>query len=294
MCLGTAIWLIEAPARAEIAVEDDLGRVVRLEAPARRIIALYGAFNEMLAGMGLEDRIVARTKTDRFPPSIVDKPSIGTHMRPNTELVVGLKPDLVLQMAGRKEAADAVEALEQFGIKTAVFKAETFQELYSIIKRLGILTAGEKQAENLIQTLNGRLDRIANLVGSRSTRPRVFFEVRYPNLLAAGRSSIVNDIIEKAGGENCVDSPKKLVRLSEERLLELSPEVYIVQKGPMNPSPIPPGERAHYQALQAVRQGQVHIVDEQEFSRPGPRNVEAVEALAGFLHPNLFDSGEKQ
>ena len=31
-------------------------------APATRIVALYGAMNEILAGMGLTDRLVARTE----------------------------------------------------------------------------------------------------------------------------------------------------------------------------------------------------------------------------------------
>jgi iron complex transport system substrate-binding protein len=37
--------------------------------------------------------------------------------------------------------------------------------------------------------------------------------------------------------------------------------------------------------LDAVKQGRVLFVEEQIFSRPGPRSVEAVETLAAFLHP---------
>ena len=77
----------------EIHVKDDTGRELVLERPAERIIALYGAYNEILAAMGLEDRLVGRTKADVLPPSILSRPSIGTHMRPNVELVLALEPD---------------------------------------------------------------------------------------------------------------------------------------------------------------------------------------------------------
>jgi iron complex transport system substrate-binding protein len=51
------------PARADVTVLDDRGREIRLPAPASRVIALYGAFNEILADLGREDIIVARTST---------------------------------------------------------------------------------------------------------------------------------------------------------------------------------------------------------------------------------------
>ncbi len=268
-------------AQSANAVVDDSGELISLERPATRVIALYGAFNEILAAMGLEGRIVARTRADRLPPSIVDKPSIGTHMRPNIEMVLGLDPDLVLQMSGRKEASQAVATLRRYGLSTAFFKATSFVELYSVIQRLGVLTGAQPAASDLIASMKDRLARVRK--GTGTGRPKVFFEVRYPNLLAAGRGSIVSDVIRAAGGENCVTSAKKLVRLSEEELLRLDPDVYVLQKGPMNPNPSPLAERSHFRTLAAVRDGRVLVVDEKSFSRPGPRNVDAVERLAALL-----------
>jgi iron complex transport system substrate-binding protein len=270
-------------ARAAPAVIDDAGTLISLEQPAKRVIALYGAFNEILAAMGLEDRIVARTRIDRLPPSIVDKPSIGTHMRPNIEMVLGLDPDLVLQMSGRKEASQAVATLRRHGLSTAFFKATSFVELYSVIQRLGVLMGAEPAASNLIESMKSRLARVHKGSVSDSDRPKVFFEVRYPNLLAAGQGSIVSDVIRRAGGVNCVTSEKKLTRLSEEELLRLDPDVYILQKGPMNPNPVALSERSHFRTLKAVRDDRVLIVNEKIFSRPGPRNVDAVETLAALL-----------
>jgi iron complex transport system substrate-binding protein len=274
---------INSPAAYGVEVFDDLGWRVSLPAPAKRIIALYGAYNEILAALGLEDRIVGRTKADKVPPVILSKPVIGTHMRPNIEIVLGVRPDLALQLAGRQEALDAVQQLRREGLPVAVFNPSTFHELFSVIARIGILTGEPERARRVTADLQSRLDRVRASFKASERRPSVFFEVRYPNLLGAGRASIVNDIISHAGGRNVVDIRKKLVRMNMEALIGLNPDTYLVQQGPMNQDPSPPSTRPHFQILRAVKQGRILIVDEQVYSRPGPRCVDAVEELAMFL-----------
>jgi iron complex transport system substrate-binding protein len=38
-----------------------------------------------------------------------------------------------------------------------------------------------------------------------------------------------------------------------------------------------------------VKNGEVYVVNELLFSRPGPRSVDAVEKLAGILQPKVMD-----
>ncbi|WP_320170772.1 ABC transporter substrate-binding protein [Maridesulfovibrio sp.] len=254
-----------------------------LKRPAKRIVALYGSFNEILCAMNLGDRLVARTAADHYPASIVKLPSIGTHMRPNPELIVALKPDLILQMAGRPQAAAALEPLRKRGIPCAMFKVSSFEDLFSVIARIGSLTGEPGRADSLVDSMKEKLDRAAKMRSATATRPTVFFEVRYPNLLAAGKGSIVSDIIDRSGGRNCVDGSKKIVRMGEEELFRLNPDCYVYQTGRMNPSPVTPADRPHFMKLRAVAGNRVLQVDESMFSRPGPRNADAVEILAEFL-----------
>jgi len=272
-------------AQAGVSITDDFGNEIILQAPAKRIVALYGSFNEIFYAMDLGDRLVARTAADHYPEQITALPSIGTHMRPNPELIVALKPDLVLQMAGRSQAATALEPLKARGIPCAMFRVTSFEQMFSMVRRLGVLTGESGAADALVNSMNARLDRVsAGYSGADASQ--VFFEVRYPNLLAAGQGSIVNDIIRHAGGINCVSNHKKIVRMGEEELMRLNPQNYVYQIGRMNPSPVRPDERSHFKLIDAVRNNRILKVDESVFSRPGPRNVEAVEILADFLFNN--------
>ncbi|SBV98655.1 ABC-type transporter, periplasmic subunit [uncultured delta proteobacterium] len=286
---------------------DDGGDRICLEAPARRIVPLYAAFTDILTDMHLEDRIAGRTKADDGPESAT--PSIGTHMRPNMELVLGLRPDLALQMGGRAEAAQSVAALRNHGVPTAFFQVRTFADLFSVIERIGTLTGAEDGAEELVRSLQRRLDALGDtLKNAPRPRPGVFFEVRYPNLLGAGPDSLVTDIIRAAGGVNVLAGEDassgtggaggtgrtgRIVRLSEEELLRLNPDVYCVQTGPMNKNPAPLADRPHFAVLRAVALGRVLVVDEHVFSRPGPKAVDAAELLAAFLHPGLFPPAQE-
>ena len=278
LCLHNA-----APARAHsVAITDDLGREVRLAAPAQRIVPLYGAFIDILDGLGLAGRIAARTEADATAPGQPDVPVIGTHMRPNLERVLAVKPDLILQMDGRGEAREAAEQLAALGLPVALFSVSDFPGLFETIRRVGVLTGSEVAAVALSESLGRRLAVVAEGTAA-GARPTVFFEARSGSLLAAGSGSMVAAVIIAAGGTNAVTTEKKLVRLSDEELLRLAPAVCLTQRGPMNPEARSMAERPEYATLPCVQNGRAFVVDEARFSRPGPGSVDAVEELARLL-----------
>jgi iron complex transport system substrate-binding protein len=277
------LLLLPPPGLHAAPVTDDRGAVVALAAPPRRIISLYGGLTEILKALGAAHRVVARTRGDETIKGI---PTVGTHLQPNVEMILALKPDLVVQ-GGVAKGMPALKRLEAAGVPVAMFAPHDFPGLFKTITRLGAFTGREAAAAALNQSMAARLQEMAQRVAGRP-KPRVFFEVRELNLLGAGRGSMVNDIITRAGGENIVTSPRKLVLYSLEALIQANPEVYIIQKGPMNRSPEDIYTRPYFQELQAVKTHRVLEVDESLYSRPGPRSAEAVAELARFLHPEAW------
>ena len=280
---GTAL----SDAWAAVSRVDATGAEIRLETPARRIIPLYGAFAEILAALGMEHTIAARTEADAALPGLAALPLVGTHMRPNPELTAALQPDLVLMLQGRGETLEQAGQLCRLGLRVAVFGMNDFEELFTVVRALGAFTGAEDKAALLEEQWRARLEAVARRVEGRA-RPSIFFEARYPNLLAAGQISVVSEIIERAGGRNAVETKARFARLNEEELLRLDPDFYLVQRGPMNNASTAPAARAHYASLKAVREGRVFEVEERLFSRPGPASVLAVEYLAARLHPEVF------
>ncbi|WP_256128324.1 ABC transporter substrate-binding protein [Desulfolutivibrio sulfoxidireducens] len=278
-------------ASAGVEITDDFGRRVVLKRPAKRVIALTGAVNETLCGMGLTDLIAARTDADREPAEVAALPSIGTHMRPNLELVLAHRPDVVVQIAGREESLEAALAIERMGIPVAVFEVHDFEGLFSMAERLGALTGETEAAGRFVAGLRERLLRVAGIVSRADRRPTVAVELRYPNLLLAGAGSMAADAAARAGGRLVPETGGKVARLGEEELLRLDPEYYLVETGPMNPDPVPVAKRPLFRELSAVPAGRVAVWTGRRLSRPGPEGVTGVEELARWLHPGLFPAG---
>jgi iron complex transport system substrate-binding protein len=277
------VWLGQAQDLKAAPIVDDHGDTVNLAASPPRIISLYGGLTEILDALGVGNRVVACTRGDATIKGI---PTVGTHLQPNVEMILALKPDLVVQ-GGVAKGIPAFKRLEAAHVPVAMFAPHDFAGLFATITRLGALTESSQAAAALNRSMQAKLAEVAKRVAGLP-RPKVFFEVRELNLLAAGRGSLVNDIITRAGGENIVTSPQKLILYSLEALIQANPDVYIIQKGPMNRSPEDIFKRPYFQDIKAVKDHRVLVVSESLYSRPGPRSAEAVEELARFLHPEAW------
>jgi len=244
-----------------------------------RVIALHAGIAEIILALGRGDALIARTATDEA--LLPHLPSIGTHLRPNVEAIVALRPDHVLYLDGTP-IGDALGLLQSAGIPTTALPGNSLEDLFAALTSLGQLLNAQEEAAAHIQRLK---DGFAALQRHNlSHRPRVLVELRYPNLLVSGTGSLVQSLIQAAGGQNAIQAPDKVVRISEEELLRAAPEVCIILRGPMHPSPVPYSQRGKvFAALPCTYKGRVYEADQAAFSRPTPRVLEAAQMLAGWI-----------
>jgi iron complex transport system substrate-binding protein len=74
-----------------------------------------------------------------------------------------------------------------------------------------------------------------------------------------------------------------------EQLLVADPAVILLGDAAYGETPEKVAARPGWDALAAVRNGQVFAFDDNLVSRPGPRLVDGLEALAKLLHPELSE-----
>ena len=246
---------------------------------ALRIVVLYAAASPILKSLGISPKeVVGVTRTDHTFPSAV---KVGSHLHPNIELVKALHPDLII--AGSKRAFPP-ELEKRLGIKVFRYDPSTLKGILKKIKELGEVLHRKKAAARLISQLESYLRKVKKLPYT----PGVVYEVMSNPLLVAGTKSIVNDIIEKAGGKNLITVPRKHIAVSPEKVLALNPDFYIYQVGPMNRHPIPPKQRPYFKDLKAV----VIRVKEKDFARPGLNAFKAVVKLNRIFYQVL--AGKRQ
>lgn len=273
-----------------IRVQDASGQTFEYAAPLTSIISLYGAFNEILLELGAKDAIAARTDSDANIGQLAHLPSIGTHMRPDPERIIAVRPQLVLGLKGRHDNLQSLHVLQDLKIPTLFIEMDNFLQLFEATQLLGKISGHEKEANELVRNWEERLAKLRE-ASQKGDKIKVFYEARHPNLLAAGAKGIVNAILEAAGGENVVKLPKKLARISEEWLFAANPDVYIIQEGPMNPSPEPLEQRENFMPFKGKK---IVRVNEREFARPGPNSVLAAEKLAIELRNFSHENGKEK
>ncbi|WP_197460476.1 ABC transporter substrate-binding protein [Thermodesulfatator autotrophicus] len=231
------------------------------EAHALRIVVLYPGVSPILKALGIEKEVVGTTRHDHLFPQAI---KVGSHLRPNLELVKVLRPDILI-VGSRRAFPD--ELTKRFKAKVYRYDPHTLKEILKSIKELGSLLGKEKEAQKLVAKLSTKLKKVKSL----PYKPKVIYEVTSLPLKVAGQKSVVTDIIRAAGGINPVKARRKHVLISPEKILALSPDFYLYQEGPMNRNPTPPEKRPYFKGLSAV----VIKVPEFEFARPGLSSFEA-------------------
>jgi len=271
---------------------DGLGRQVALAAPAQRIVSLAPSNTEILFAIGAGSQMIGRDELSDYPPEATAVTSIGsTFGQLNTEAIVALQPELVL--AASITPPEQVQALEDLGLTTFVLaNPNDFAGLYQNLQIVGELTGQQEGAAELAIELAARVTAVsAKMQGAE--RVRVFYEADGMDPTApwtTGSGTFQSVLIDLAGGSNVAAEISGWGQFSLEQLVAVDPQVIVFGSGSFVPTTAESlGARPGWGTLTAVAEEQVYAVDTNWVDRPGPRLVDALEAMARFIHPELFD-----
>lgn len=259
-------------------VQDDLGRSVKLPEHVGRVVSLAPSLTESIYAVGAGEKLVGVTTYCNYPDAAAMVEKVGDTQTPNIERIVALKPDVVLvSTASQLEAF--MSTLEQQRIAVYVMDAKSVGEVIDDLRILGKMLGSENTAEPLVVNLSERVSAVESRSGSEAPH-RVFVQFSRVPLFTIGKDSFLTEVVSKAGGESVTrDVPTAFPPLSKETALALDPEVIILSDSEDNREP-----NAVFKNSPAVKNGRVYRINADIISRPGPRLVDALEQIAGFLH----------
>jgi iron complex transport system substrate-binding protein len=260
-----------------------------------RIISLVPAATEMLYAIGAGPRIVGVSSYDSFPPEVKKLPSVGALLDPNVELILSLKPQMVVVYSSQ---TDLKQQLARAGIAVFDYRHAGLADVTATIRALGDRVGASQRAEEVAREIERGLDGIRRKVSGRP-RPRtllVFGRERLAlrGLYASGGIGFLNDMLDVAGGANVfADVTQQAIQASTEQILARRPEV-ILETRAVN-SAWPAGDQQAelnvwnaVASIPAVRNHRVLFLFDDRIVIPGPRVVEGTAAMAAALHPDAF------
>ena len=200
------------------------------------------------------------------------------------EKVIDLAPDLVL--ATSLTEARAVKRLRRLGVAVIVFREpRSFDEMNRQFLDLGKITGEEERALAIVRRAEAKTARIMARVRGLA-KPRVFVQIGTKPLFTAAGGTLVNGMVEYAGGTN-IAAGAKTGFYNREEVVSRDPDViFIVGMGIA-----PENERAVWQkfyTMSAVRHNRIFILDPYKTCSPTPETfVETLAAIAAAVHPGL-------
>jgi len=288
-----------------------------------RIVSLLPSATEILFALGLEREIVGVSHECDFPPQAKTKPVVIHSRLPHdaspseidrlvseyvhrgeslyavdAEVLEQLAPDLIVTQDLCHVCAaspdDLATALARFDRRPEVLclNPQDLVDVWRDILWVGDESCRGPQAEMLLEKIGARLGELPQQLPQSADRPRVAFLEWLQPFYVGGHW--VPEMIQMAGGEDVlgkVGTPSFRVPLqdiveAEPEILLIAPCGYTAQQARIEYLSLDlPGQ---WNVMPAVRNGRVYALEANSyFSRPGPRLVTGIEALAKLFHRSI-------
>jgi iron complex transport system substrate-binding protein len=223
--------------------------------------------------LGLEDRIVGISGfTVRPSRARREKPRVSAFTSAKVDRILALQPDFVVGFSDIQ--ADIAQSLIKSGIEVWVSNHRSVEGILGYVRRLGALVGAADRAESYALELEAHVEGVRLAAVSLSRRPRVYFEEWDEPLITGIRW--VSELIGIAGGDE-VFPERSVCSLGKDRILADPGEV--VRRAPdiilgswcgkrFRPERV--AARSGWEAVPAVRDGELHEIKSPLILQPGP------------------------
>ncbi len=290
-----------------------------------RIVSLLPSATELVFALGLGDDLSGVTFECDYPAEARAKPVVSDTTLPtdrplsaaeidtqvnermaerqplyrlDKELIATIQPDLILTQDLCRVCAvpsgQVEEALEELGCRGQVVSIDPtgLEEVLASFLEVGRATGTEPRAEELVASLRDRID----AVKARAARlPEIrTFPMEWLDPPFVG-GHWIPEMIRLAAGVSLLSEPKERShRVTWRQIADASPEVVVhMPCGYYLPEAEEEAVRLYavpeFRETTAYAGGTVYATDASSyFSRPGPRLIDGLEAVAWAIHPEAY------
>ncbi|MDR7133754.1 iron complex transport system substrate-binding protein [Lysobacter niastensis] len=253
----------------------------------RRIVCLTEEPTETLYALGEQDRIVGISGfTVRPAIARKEKPKVSAFTSAKIGEILKLQPDFVIGFSDIQ--ADIAGELIRHGVEVWISNHRSVEGILDYIRRLGAMVGASDKADAYAEALQRGLEEIEREAADLPRRPKVYFEEWDEPAITGIRW--VAELVRIAGGDDIF--PERAAEpLARQRILEDPTEV--VRRAPdiilgswcgkkFRPEKV--AARPGWDAIPAVRDGELHEIKSPIILQPGPAALsEGVREIAALI-----------
>lgn len=260
-----------------ISVHDDTGRIIKLDRPAQRIVALAPHAVELLFAAGAGDRIVATVSYSDYPLQAKTIPRIGSYTAIDVERILALQPDLVIawESGNRK---NEIQKLIRLGLTVFINEPRSIADVASSIERFGKLAGTETVANRFVKKFRRHYRHLQKTYQNRR-KVRMFYQIWADPLMTVNGQHLISSVMRLCGAENIFkDMPALSASVSLEAVIAASPEIIIAGANRAEKASWLTAWR-RWKTLPAVRHGQLYFINPDLLNRQGPRILDGADMM---------------
>ena len=294
---------VDALPHVAYSVVDDAGRKLSFERKPTRIVSLtYGTDEILVALVDLKRiRAFSRWAGDQEISFITREQliDVGLKVNDNLEAILKLEPDLVVASAAT--SYDVVQSLENIGIKVYIASSpRNYEGMCRKIEHLAQAVGEADKGKALVEAMNLRMQQLEQRLSKLPDQERKV-AVAFNFTSAMGRrGDLLDNMLNKAhviNGVAAVTPPISehgSVIISKEMVVGIDPDVFLLPTWNYNNKQDVRGyayEVKHdpaYKNLKAIKNNQIKFVSDKYRYVASQHIVEAVEAIAQTIYPELF------
>lgn len=286
--LACALGLVPVVRAEPLVVRDALDRAVTFAAPPQRIIPIFASNTEIMAALGLANRVVGIEAYTRYPKEILDRPLVGGRLGFSIDAVVDLHPDLLVVTPSRQAAHQLIDPMERLGIPIVVLLQRNVTEILGNIRLMAKIAGIAPHGEEVATALEARMTKVRDKVAGRARPGVIMITGQLGNglMLMARDGTYTGDAIERAGGRFGLPGTATLAQVSPEAILKADPDVLLFAGTAQGLKDLI--GRPGWSEMRAVQGKRAHAVARVELLIPGPRTFDGIEHLAALFHPEVF------
>ncbi len=272
-----------------LTLTDDEGTAVTIPATPRNIVSLTPATTEILFAVGAGPRVRGVTDADDYPPAAKKVTQVVKLGSVDIEKIVGLGADLVVAGGNGFNSPEAIAKLRSLGIPVIVVYASDVAGVFRDIALVAAATGDAAAGDALVVSLRAQEAAVvAAVAAAGAPRPRVFYELDATKDIYTFADGIEQDeLIRLAGGDPITTGSTSAFSIPLENLVVGDPQLILLGDAAYGTTAAQVTARPGWEGMTAVRTGAIRPIDDTLVSRPGPRVVEALRALARAINPAL-------
>ncbi len=291
-----------------------------------RICSLLPSATEILYALGLGDQVVGVSHTCDYPAEARSKPVVTHSLRQvshlgsreidaiiqqartnsnpvhwiDGDLLRELQPDLIVTQEicevcaiGSGSVFETAAQVLDYQPQIITSRPAGLQDIYQNIRNIGGAADVSERADDLVQGLHQRVERVQAGLGDIEQPPKVFCIDWLNPLRNTGQWT--PELVELAGGvEGLAVKGGQTREVDWQEVLDYQPDYVMVMPCAFGLERGGQEARDHlssspqWPALEAVRRSQVYLFDGLIPSRHGPRVVDVLEGLAEAMYPERF------